>query len=173
MGFFMTKFFWGTLLIGWGVMMILEKLLKMNIPYGRFIFAFILIYAGIYIITKHTSHKKIIIEKKFNKSETVCERENVKEYNLTFGENVIDLSEQTDYSKLIKINTVFGQTDVYLSANEIYDIKVNTVLGETLMPTDKTINFGTNHFKIGDSEKDEKVNVEINTVFGTTNVLVK
>jgi len=175
MGFFVSKFFWGTLLIGWGLVLIVEKLLKVSIPYGRFILAFVLIYAGIYLITKHSSHKRIVIEKNTNKAETVSESADQREYNLTFGENIIDLSSFTDYSKRIIINTIFGTTDVYLSENEAYNISVNTVFGKTMLPPDKAVNmgFGSNNYTVGDDSKENKINIEINTIFGNTSIMIK
>ena len=173
MGLFISKFFWGTLLIVWGVIMIIDKLFKLNIPYGRFIFAFILIYAGIYLIAKTSSPKKTVIEKNAIRSETITDHSNFREYNMTFGENVIDLTTHIDYSKEVKINTVFGVTDVYLSEKETYDIKVSTVFGETSLPMDKTVNFGSNHYVIGNDSNQNKINVEINTVFGNTKVMMK
>ena len=170
---FLSKFFWGTLLIGWGAIMIIEKLFKLNIPYGRFVFAFILIYAGVYLLTRHSSSKKVVIEKRVFNTETVCDNNKLKEYNITFGESVIDLSANIDYTKPIRINTVFGTTEVFLADNETYEIKVNTVFGETQMPLDKTVNFGTNHYIIGSDSNENKIKVEINTVFGNTKVVLK
>jgi predicted membrane protein len=171
MGFLATKLFWGGLLICWGIALIVEKVLQINIPFMRFVFAFILIYGGIYLITKNSNTRRVNVKTNvFNK--ILYHSAEGKEYNVVFGSSMIDLSDISDFSEEYKVNTVFGSSEIYLSEDLNYDIKINTVFGETSLPNNKDINFGSNNYSFG-SEAAEKISLELNTVFGESIVKVK
>ncbi len=171
MGFLATKLFWGGLLICWGLVLIIERILQINIPLLRFVFAFILIYGGIYLITKNSQTKKINVKTNiFNQSQ--YHSNDGKEYNIVFGSSMIDLSDIKDSSEKYQINTVFGSAEVFLSEDINYDIKINTVFGETLLPNKKELNFGSNEFRFG-TDAGDKISLEINTVFGQTVLKLK
>jgi len=172
MGFFFTKFFWGGLLICYGIIMILEKLFKLNIPFGRFLIAFLLIYGGVYLITRTTKQKKVNIDTRVFTTKSTFHSENNKEYSVVFGSNIIDLS---DYSQLepIQVNTVFGTSDVLLSKEKTYIINVNAAFAETILPNQKELWLGTGKYVIGDASRENKINIELNTVFGSSHVKFK
>jgi hypothetical protein len=174
MGFIFSKIFWGTLLIVWGAVLIIGKIFpRLDIPMGRFIIAFILIYAGVYLLTKVSTPKKCHIKTKINNVENVCSSVSGAEYNIVFGSNVIDLSNRDFTPETININTVFSTSEVYLSPTMVYDIKVNTVFGETLLPDNNSTKTRSDIYTIGDADAEQKQSIEINTVFGTTQVIVK
>jgi hypothetical protein len=174
MGFMFTKIFWGTLLIVWGAVLILGKIFpKLDIPMGRFILAFILIYAGVYILMKVNSPKKCHIKTKVSNVENVYMSVSGSDYNIIFGSNQIDLTNRDYTSESININTVFGTSEVFLSPTMVYDIRINTVFGETLLPNNSSIKTSSESYTVGDSDAEQKQSIEINTVFGTTHVMVK
>ena len=131
MGFLFTKVFWGVLLVLWGLMLILSKLLNTNIPFFRFLIAFLLIYGGIYLLTRHNKPKKWFTNSGVFSEMIINNDGTGKEYNVVFGSNVVDLSNITESTQTIKINTIFGSTEVYLSKNKAYILRVNTVFGST------------------------------------------
>lgn len=171
MGFLATKFFWGGLLVCWGLVLIIEKIINVNIPFMRFVFAFILIYGGVYLITRNSRSKNFNIKTNvFNTHQ--YSNENAKEYNVVFGSSIIDLSAISESSELLKVNTVFGSSEIYLAEDINYDIHVNTVFGETVMPDRKGVNFGSNNYNLGDGDN-SAIPIEINTVFGQAVVKLK
>ena len=172
MNFLVSRLFWGGILICWGLVLILEKTLQINIPFTRFILAFLLIYGGVYLITRQNKVKKINFNNKFYRdSEYVFDKTN-KEYNIIFGSSIIDLSKTTLTDKPIKINTIFGSSDVYISETESYEINVNTFFGETILPNKKESNFGSTHYSIGNNESN-KISIEVNTIFGSSHIILK
>ena len=168
MGFFFTRFFWGGLLICWGLVLILEKLLRVNIPFGRFIIAFILIYTGVYLITKFNFTKKVSDKVQVCTVESVSKGKSGREYSNVFGSNVVDFSQLTDSSEGLDINTVFGKTEIILSRKMTYEITANTVFGETVLPDQSNMPMGDSSVVLGDSDQVTKIPIEINTVFGST-----
>ncbi|MCL2062922.1 MAG: hypothetical protein FWG98_00925 [Candidatus Cloacimonetes bacterium] len=172
MGFFLTRFFWGGFLICWGLVLIIEKLFPIKIPFGRLIIAFLLIYGGVYLLTRTTKQKRVEVNTNIFTSSKVVNTKEGKEYNFVFGNNVIDLSDY-DKSETIEINTVFGSSTVYLSRDKTYKIRANTAFGETKLPFQRESWLGSCDFIIGEKDRDFKIPIEINTVFGSTNVLLK
>jgi predicted membrane protein len=172
MGFLLTKYFWGTILIGWGVCIILEKIFSLKIPYGKFLLAFLLIYAGIYLIMR-TSSK---VQTKVSQDETVIidvkSSSDGRVHNTVFGSMVIDLTSHTDPTQTIKVNTVFGTAEVFLSSDLAYCISVNSVFGETTLPNTKEFMIESKRY-FGNQDSEIRIPVEINTVFGQTTLHIK
>ena len=173
MGFLASKLFWGGLLIFWGLMLVLEKLLQVNIPFMRFLIAFLLIYCGIYLLMRHNKPKKVFPHTNIFTEVVINADGTGKEYSVIFGSQVVDLSDITDYNQTISINTIFGSTVVYLSKNQTYRVSVNTVFGPTEMPDKQSNSFGSREFILGDKEVVNKIPIEINTIFGSTAVVFK
>jgi len=173
MDIFLSKFFWGGLLIFWGLGLILEKLFKLNIPFGRFIIAFILIYCGIYIITRSTvKQKKIEVNSSFFSSTTLTSSEGNRQFNVVFGSNVVDISDYT-YPEPVEINTIFGSSTVLIAKDRTYSIRANTGLGETILPFEREQYLGSNVYIVGNKESEEKTEIVLNTVFASTHVKFK
>ena len=173
MGFLYSKLFWGGLLIFWGVVLILERVLQLNIPFMRLLIAFLLIYSGIYLLTRHNKSKKWFFNANVFNEVIINSDGTGKEYSVVFGSHVVDLSDITDYTQPIKINTVFGSSEVFLSKSQSYILNVNTVFGTTEMPNNQSFIISSNEFVIGDAEVENKIPIEINTIFGSTNVMFK
>jgi len=173
-GFLFSRLFWGLILICWGGVLIIEKLFKVNIPMGRFILAFILVYCGIYIITARSCRKshapskaKVVI--------TNTQNDKTNEYSTVFGSSIIDLRAIKDIDKEIDISTVFGTTEIWLSDQYAYNITDDTVFGVTELPPKDTAFYGlgSNTSTIGDPDNANIVSIHINTVFGRSVVEVQ
>ena len=167
------KLFWGCLLILWGIILVLEKIIGKNIPIGRFLLAFILIYLGIYILFKVNKPNRIKVRTHIKTESCRTSSNTDGEYSVVFGKNIIDLSDIEHRANPIDINTVFATTDLYLSENKAYVIELSTFFGEVVVPK---IDFKKNNddeLIIGDTSADDKIRLEINTVFGKTNIMLK
>jgi len=173
MGFLLSRIFWGGLLIFWGIILILEKVLNTRIPFTRFFFAFLLIYFGVCLILKISNPRKVVINKDF-RFENPYRSNSDYEYSVVFGSNVIDLSKTLASENPIIINSVFSSTDLYLSPKVSYKINITTVFGQTNFPHNNTMfNISSDSIIIEGENVAEPINIEINTVFGTTNIVVQ
>ena len=184
MGFLFTKLFWGILIAGFGVTLILEKVLHTNIHFWRYLIAFILIYAGIYLIFKPTTCKKVREPQKIVDAKVITNKDG-KEYTAIFGNNIKDLSEISETPEPIELNTVFGNAQIWLSGDKTYEMEINTVFGSTNLPKtntqtlhseDHTTVTGiitTNRIILGDPDQSNKIQIRTNTVFGNLDVFIK
>ena len=173
MGFIFTKIFWGCFLVLWGLSLVLEKIIGKNIPIGRFFVAFFLIYFGIYLIARYNKPARVKIKPDYYAERNYGKSGVVGEYSVVFGNNIIDLSSIKDPAKPIEVNTVFGTTELILAADKAYQLRLETVFGGVYVPNHGEVNFGTNDIQIGDEISQEKIIIDINTVFGKTNIIIK
>lgn len=165
--------FWGIILILVGVSLILKIVFNIEFSIFRVIFAFLLIYFGI----------KIFIGKDFslfpdsNKDDqvvfsekTIKTVENGKEYNVIFGGAKFDLHDMTfpDSSVIhIKVNTIFGGSQITMNPGVAIQVNSNTVFAGTKMPDGNTSAFGSLNFESDTAKKGKvKLVIETNTVFG-------
>ncbi|MCL1827587.1 MAG: hypothetical protein FWG20_06035 [Candidatus Cloacimonetes bacterium] len=167
------KLFWGCLLVLWGFVLILEKIIGKNIPFGRFFLAFLLIYLGLYLIFKVNKPNKVKIRTHINTERSATAKDPTGEYSVVFGKNVIDLANIDSTTKQFEVNTVFATTDLYLSENKTYVLKLTTFFGEVTVPKLGAVRYNNNEMTIGDEGAEEKQLLELNTVFGKTNIMVK
>ena len=172
MGFLFTKIFWGCFLVVWGLSVVISEIIGKKIPIGRFFLAFLLIYCGIYLITRFNKPTKTKLKTNYKTEKNYVHSQETGEYIVVFGNNIIDIS-GLKADKPLEVNTVFGSTDLYLSPDKTYILTLNTVFGNVYVPTHPAVNFGTNEIVVGDEEAEEKIILSINTVFGKTNVIIK
>jgi len=168
-----ANLFWGVLLILIGFCLILKIAFNIEFSIFRVVFAFLLIYFGI----------KLFVGKDFNlfpqsdqdgqvifSEKTIKTIENGKEYNVIFGGGKFDLREMTfpdSITMRIKINTIFGGTQLLVSPDVPIHVNSNTVFAGTKMPDGNTSAFGSLDFENDTARKGKaKLIIETNTVFG-------
>ena len=168
-----TSLFWGIVLIIIGLSLILKIVFNIEFSIFRVLFAFFLIYFGI----------KLFIGKDFtlfpdaNKDnqvlfseKTIKTVENSKEYNVIFAGSKFDLREMSFPDSLtlrIKINTVFGGSQILVNPNVPIQVNSNTVFAGTKMPDGNTSAFGSLNYETDTAKRGKaKLIIETNTVFG-------
>ena len=168
-----TSLFWGIVLIIIGLSLILKIVFNIEFSIFRVLFAFFLIYFGI----------KLFIGKDFtlfpdaNKDnqvlfseKTIKTVENGKEYNVIFAGSKFDLREMSFPDSLtlrIKINTVFGGSQILVNPNVPIQVNSNTVFAGTKMPDGNTSAFGSLNYETDTAKRGKaKLIIETNTVFG-------
>ncbi|MFC1887332.1 hypothetical protein ACFLYK_00830 [Candidatus Cloacimonadota bacterium] len=164
--FIWSGLFWGIILVLFGLSVILKSVLNIDIPIFKIVFALILIYLGIKMLTgpSHKSKDTVIFDKG---------RININlakdEYNVVFGSGIIDLRDLKDLPKNMskEINIVFGSGRIYLPENIPVKLKVDTVFGESRLPDGKTEFFGEYRYQKGENFTDDTLFLEINVVFGS------
>ena len=163
--------FWGIFLIGIGILMIIKYQFKLNISMPRIVFGVLLLALGISMLLGGPGLK--------TQSNIIFSEGNVqavkpeKEYNVIFGNLVIDLAtiSRDELGESIKINTVFGNTLVKIDPNTPTLIKVTSAFGSGSTPDGSTIVFGDHTQKIG--EGDQVLTIEANVVFGKIDFIEK
>jgi predicted membrane protein len=165
--------FFGILLILAGTALILRILFNIDIPVFKLLIAFILIYIGIRMLSGdfsikniHTGQNAVIFgETKFR---GIPENH---EYTIIFAQARIDLSdvETSDELKSLKINTIFGESELIIRKDQPIRIKADAAFASARLPGNKEASFG----KVEYQSRSEKIllEVESNVVFGEFRVL--
>lgn len=168
-----ASLFWGILLILVGLSLILKIVFNIEFSIFRVIIAFLLIYFGIKIFIgkdfslfpESDKEDQVVFSEK-----TIKKIENGKEYNAIFGGAKFDLREMTFPDSVvthIKINTIFGGTQVIVNHDVPIHINSNTVFAGTKMPDGNSSAFGSLDFENDTAKKGKaKLVIETNTIFG-------
>jgi predicted membrane protein len=165
--------FWGIVLILVGLSLIVKIVFNIDFSIMRILFAFLFIYLGIRIFigkdfslfNNHQEGNNVIFSERSFK-----DVDDGKEYNVIFGGGKYDLSEMTipdSQVVRIKLNTIFGGSQVIVNPAIPIRIDSNTAFGGTKMPNGNTSAFGSLDYE-NDSAKVSKPRliIETNTVFG-------
>lgn len=168
---FTSGIFWGSLLVLWGVSMILSALFHINIPFFRIAFALIVIWFGIRLLVGgkccKSGHSAVFTGAEFKADA------NKREYNAVFGNAVVDFSGiklEGDVTKA-GVNAVFGSAQVKVGSKVPVRIRANSVFGNVRLPDGNAVAFGDRKWENRAPKAGEKVlEVEVNAVFGQVEV---
>jgi hypothetical protein len=167
--------FFGILLILAGAAIILRILFNIDIPVFKLLVAFVLIYIGIRMLSGDFSMKNIHTGKNaviFGETTFKGIPED-REYTIVFGQARIDISETeaSDKLKSLKINTVFGGSELIISQKQSILIRADAAFASARLPGNKETSFG----KVEYRTHSEKITLEVesNVVFGEFRVLEK
>lgn len=141
--FFCGGLFWGSLLVILGIIMLLRVFFNINIPVFRIVFALLFIYWGARLLLGGFSHRPArhyeppATSRPVNTAYTTV-------YETTFGRRIIDLTDLSldQGSRTSEINTVFGQTIVFISPDLPVEIRVKTAFAAARLPDGSTVSFG-------------------------------
>jgi hypothetical protein len=167
-----SSIFWGIILILVGLSLILKVIFHVDFPFLKFFFAFFLIYLGIRVFigkdfrlfSDAGDEQTIVFSQR-----TITRVENGKEYNVIFGNGIFDLRnlpDSTDEKTEIKLNTVFGSTELLISDSISLEIKAHTVFAGSKMPDGNTTAFGESKYNNRGISQPLDLKIESNTVFG-------
>lgn len=167
-----SSVFWGVILVLIGLSLILKVVFNVDFPFFKFLIALFLIYLGIRIfigkdfrLFSDTGDEYTVI---FSQR-TITSLENGKEYNVIFGNGRYDLrnlqrNEGENIS--VKLNTVFGSSEVLTNDSIPLDITANAVFAGSKMPDGNTTAFGESRYRNISDSVSTVVKIESNTVFG-------
>lgn len=162
----------GILLVLFGILFILKNTLNINIPTTRIIIGVLIIAFGVNVLFGSSfskGDKDIIFQ-----SGTISLQQGKHEYNVIFGNGVIDFSnvKPGDFKGTIEINVIFGQADLKVNPDIPVTIETNTVFGTTKTPEIETNFFGDSTYKnkVENSES-SGLKIETNTVFGQIKII--
>jgi predicted membrane protein len=170
MGFLFTGVFWGIVLVLIGLSVILNAILPFNIPFGRIIFALILIYAGISMFTggnvwgTYKSSSSVIFgETKF---EPIQSEET---YSAVFGKGDLDLRklQLKPGANTVEISVIFGGSEVRLPANVPVAVHASSAFGGIRLPDGGSMAFGSRDYtSTGFDANQPHLVLKASTVFG-------
>ena len=163
--------FWGVFFILLGFTMIL-KAFGIDLPFFRIALAVLLIFVGIKMLVpgawpaKSTGRTTMFAESEIKGSDIDGE------YSVIFGSNKIDLTEAGyTETKIIKIDAVFGSSEVKINPEIPLKIKGNAVFGEVSMPNTRSVVFGGGDYESESYDKNSPhLYIEANAVFGAVQI---
>lgn len=166
--------FWGIILIVIGLSIVFKVVFDISI--FRIIIAVLFILIGIKILVGksafqfNTKDTDTVFKDKIHYEFPLKDTE----YNTIFGKSIYDFREAAiptnKYLKL-EFNTIFGDSEIRLPKGLPVKIKAEAVFGSAKLPNNNTAVFGeTNYVSEHDTTASEFIYIEINTVFGNTEV---
>ncbi len=173
MGFLFSSFFWGAVVILFGLSIILNAVFHIRIPVFSIIIALIFIYLGLKILFGSFGIKTSKNTVVFSTSDMKCRNKN-EEYNIIFGKGSIDLSEieLEDEHLNFEVNVVFGRGDVLIDPAKPFIIKVSSVFSGAHLPDGNVAAIGNNSYVSPSYVKGEKyISVHADVVFGALNII--
>jgi hypothetical protein len=132
--------FWGTIIILFGLSIIVKHVFHIDIPVFKILIGLILIAIGLKILFINTGAVHFRkINKEGNKivftSGSFDFDPEQSEYNVVFGKSVLDMTSLNEsIDKRIKLNSVFGEIEVYINNNTIVRINSSSVFGNVSAP---------------------------------------
>lgn len=174
MRFLYSGIFWGFIIILFGIGILLKSIFHINIPFFKILVGIIVIFLGISIIFNAiNSRKYTAVLGNHNFRSASFE----KEYNIIFSKGNIDFN-NLDFSnyngEVIKINSVFSSSEIYINKNFEYEIRASSMFGVIRMPNGENVSFG-NIARLENTGKSElkKINLEVSSVFSEVKILYK
>ena len=160
----MNNLFWGVLVLLFGLSIIFKAIFGFTFPIMKPLLGAFFIYLGIMMIfnIRHGAHFT-----RWGDSHVKISHP-ARQYSVVFGNGTIDLSQMEMPKKPIrvKLNTVFGQSDITLNKKIPTRIRLNSIFSEAQLPYEDLEQTGSDSYQMGDEKA--LLNLEINVVFGKT-----
>lgn len=168
--------FWGMLLILIGLGVVIRVVFNIDFPLIKFIIAFFFIFIGIKILLGNFGswHGKVDENTTiFSESRVNGLEEDYKEYNVLFGNSIIDLRDidLSKGSKEINVNTIFAGTEIKINENTPVRIKADAVFASADLPKGNSSAFGTARYESETFSSDTNyLYIKADVVFGSVEV---
>jgi predicted membrane protein len=170
-----TGLFWGIILIVIGLSIIFR--IVFNVGIFRIVIAILIILFGIKVLIgkpnlffSHNDENQVIFGEKFVQSDPA----NNSEYNTIFGKSVYDFRQIISLSPgrtKIKVNTIFGDTEILLPESIPVKIKADAVFGSATMPNGNAVAFGTVKYNSENSDTSSTyLYIEGAVIFGSLEI---
>lgn len=154
-------FFWASLLIIFGILVLLGA---SNIPIFRIFVGIFLIYLGIQLTVNWPPSKERAVQSIYFGKRTVTIDANTLQQGKTVGYDVLFGAAAIDISTIgaikeelrpveVEINTIFGSTEIKLNKEIPIKIISSTAFGKTEFPDDTDINFGNYTYRTQEDKK--------------------
>jgi predicted membrane protein len=173
MGFLASGAFWGSLLILWGLSLIMGTVFHVHIPFFRIAFALIVIWIGIRLLTGGSSICRTDRAVVFSEAEFPAGKPQ-KHYEVVFGEGKVDLTAADMTKSPISVNVVFGSARVKVGPKQAVRIVASTAFGHVALPDGGTAAMGTSTWESKTAKgKGGVLEVRLSAVFGNIEVVTE
>lgn len=178
--------FWGCLFLAIGVLIILQQVLRIDLPIIKILFGLFLVYLGLRVIFGSfgmrfagSSVERISTptEAVFTDSSFRARGDDGKlnrEFSTAFGSSSLDLSElkTEELTQVFKVQSAFGSTQVKTNTAHQIRAKISTGFGSVVVRGQRTGAFGeVDYLSPGFTEGQPTLNLEIDCAFGQIEVL--
>jgi predicted membrane protein len=172
--FFSSELFWGSLLLLFGLSMIIKTIFGIDIPVIRTLVAVLLIYSGITLITGLKPHEYKKRHTTAFKEATISPEKADDFYSIYFGRGIVDLK-NIDITKTqkVKINTVFGESIIKINPHIPMKIKVQVTFGSAQLPDDTHISSGKYTYSTDRVDHEPYLLIEATVAFGSLVVITQ
>ena len=168
MNFFFKLSFWGYLLLGFGVLIILDQFVAVKIPYGTMFWAFLLIALGIQLLIMPKNFRAWHFGNDYPRVKTNLS-ENKREDNILFGKSTLDYSNlsKKDKKRVLDISVVFGQGTILINPQDPIQIKASSVFGNITLPDGRSVSFGDKVYETESYQASSaQLHMKVDVVFG-------
>lgn len=174
MKFLFTGIFFGTLLVLWGLSLIIETIFGISIPIVKVGFACLLIYGGLILIKGmyEVSQQKTIF---FSQETVTADKAKAQNsYKIVFGQGTIDLSDIADATSSevvnVQIYTLFGKAILKINPDISTIVNATSVFSSVTFPDKTIISLGNYRYSSGNTEQKTKIVVDATAVFSAFEV---
>ncbi len=168
--------FWGVVIILIGLSVLLKGL-NINFPIFKIVIGVLFIYFGIKIITGGFGHKTFHGGKNeviFGEKEFTTEHLKDQEYSVLFAKGTFDLTDVSPRTPAqhLKINTIFGASELRIKKNTPLKLTVSTALGSAKLPNGNSTALGTTHYESEFLDKNSPYfDIKADVVFGALDIM--
>jgi len=172
MNFFLKPFFWASLLIIFGVLILVDQFYPIQIPFGTIFWAVVLIALGVQLLIMPKSIRCWRFGSDFQSMKTkISERH--REDNILFGKGTIDYSHltQDQKKKFFDVSVVFGQGTIIINPLDPIKVKVSSVFGNATLPDGRSVSFGDKEYETESYKSSPSpILIKVEVVFGEVSV---
>ena len=171
--------FWGLFLIFVGLALIIKFVFDLDIPVLRIALAVFLIMIGIRLLLRNRWDWRMSP----NESEVIFRETTFQgsdmdrsEYNVIFGQAVFDLTDldSTNLPKTIRINTIFGESQVKVNEEMPLLISGDAVFAGAKLSSDNSTVFGELSFKSRTFEQQSHyLHIKSDVIFGAFELITE
>ena len=173
MGFLASGAFWGSLLILWGLSLIMGTVFHIHIPFFRIAFALIVIWIGVRMLTGGSSLCRTDRAVVFSETEFPAGKPQ-KDYQIVFGEGRVDLPSADQSKSPIAVNVVFGSARGRIDPKQALRGVASPSFGHVALPDGGTAAMGTSTWESKSAKgKDGVLEIRVNAVFGHIEVVTE
>jgi hypothetical protein len=160
------SFFWGIILIVFGIVYFLDNTLGIHIDLGSVLLPLILIFLGISVMLKperRTTDHSVVFDEATMKASTDQQK-----YDTVFGKGVFDFRDFPlgKTSAFSEINVVFGSGQLYLKKDLPVRLRVSTAFASARLPNGNSAAFGETTYTTPAFNADKPfLDIKANVVF--------
>lgn len=178
--------FWGLFFVSVGILLVIQTVLKIDLPIARILFGLVVIYIGFKMVLGSfglnfngfrvdriaTSNEAVFTEAEFSAKKNDGTSLN-REFSTVFGNSKLDLTGLTadEYKNGFEVSTVFGKSEIKTPADLPLLVETNIVMGSVKVRGEKTGAVGNGVLRTPGFEAGKPhIRIEANSVFGEVEI---